>query len=71
VPRALVFDEVGMAAMGRWGSGLVYGTVYLTILCEPIIFHLTCMETLRQVCGEAAVLLGWQRLRLGSFYCLL
>lgn len=49
VPRAVVFDEIGRAAMGNWGSGLVYGTVYLTILCEPIIFHLTCMETLRQV----------------------
>lgn len=49
VPRALVFDEVGRAAMGTWGSGMVYGTIYLTILCEPIIFHLTCMETLRQV----------------------
>jgi hypothetical protein len=49
VPRAVVFDEVGRAAMGSVGSGLVYGTIYLTILCEPIIFHLTCMETLRQV----------------------
>jgi hypothetical protein len=48
-PRAVVFDEVGRAAMGSVGSGLVYGTIYLTILCEPIIFHLTCMETLRQV----------------------
>jgi hypothetical protein len=35
--------------MGPWGSGLVYSTIYLTILCEPVIFHLTCMETLRQV----------------------
>lgn len=49
VPRAVVFDEIGRAAMGSVGSGLVYGTIYLTILCEPIIFHLTCMETLRQV----------------------
>lgn len=37
--------------MGSLGSGLVYCTVYLTILCEPIIFHLICMETLRQVRG--------------------
>lgn len=44
-----MFDEVGRAALGSWGSGLVYSTIYLTILCEPIIFHLTCMETLRQV----------------------
>jgi hypothetical protein len=49
VPRAVVFDEVGRAAMGPIGSGLVYCTIYLTILCEPIIFHITCMETLRQV----------------------
>lgn len=55
VPRAVVFDEVGRAAMGPLGSGLVYGTIYLTILCEPIIFHLTCMETLRQVRLECTV----------------
>eukprot|EP00879_Flechtneria_rotunda_P013662 GHRR01014272.1.p1 GENE.GHRR01014272.1~~GHRR01014272.1.p1 ORF type:complete len:335 (+),score=82.20 GHRR01014272.1:260-1264(+) len=48
VPRAMVFDEVGKAAMGTAGSAMVYGTVYMTILCEPIIFHLTCMETLQQ-----------------------
>lgn len=62
VPRAVVFDEVGRAACGSWGSGLVYSTVYLTILCEPVIFHLTCMETLRQVrmvCNSRAALTGW------------
>lgn len=44
-----MFDEVGRAAMGAWGSRLVYGTIYLSILCVPVILHLTCMETLRQV----------------------
>lgn len=52
-----MFDEVGRAAMGTWGSGMVYGTIYLTILCEPIIFHLTCMETLRQVRRQILLLL--------------
>eukprot|EP00879_Flechtneria_rotunda_P020170 GHRR01021211.1.p1 GENE.GHRR01021211.1~~GHRR01021211.1.p1 ORF type:complete len:184 (+),score=39.00 GHRR01021211.1:394-945(+) len=54
VPRAMVFDEVGKAAMGTAGSAMVYGTVYMTILCEPIIFHLTCMETLQQVSQHAS-----------------
>eukprot|EP00775_Hariotina_reticulata_P008889 gene8889-9067_t len=48
-PNAMVFDEIGRAAMGTAGSALVYVTVYLTILCEPIIFHLTCVEALQQM----------------------
>jgi hypothetical protein len=49
VPGAVVFDEIGRAAMGTPGSAMVYATIYMTIFCEPIIFHITCMETLRQV----------------------
>jgi hypothetical protein len=49
VPVAVVFDEIGRAAMGTPGSAMVYATIYMTIFCEPIIFHITCMETLRQV----------------------
>eukprot|EP00775_Hariotina_reticulata_P002276 gene2276-2588_t len=47
-PKALVFDEIGSAAMGAVGSALVYGSIYVSILCVPIILHLTCMETLQQ-----------------------
>jgi hypothetical protein len=48
-----VFNKIGRAAMGTPGSAMVYATIYMTIFCEPIIFHITCMETLRQVscCG--------------------
>lgn len=35
--------------MGVWGRRLVYCTVYLTIMGEPIIFHLTSMEALQQI----------------------
>jgi vesicular inhibitory amino acid transporter len=49
VPRAKVFDQIGYAAHGRVGQILVFCTIYLTILGEPIIFHLTCMESLKQV----------------------
>jgi hypothetical protein len=52
VPGAVVFDEIGRAAMGTPGSAMVYATIYMTIFCEPIIFHITCMETLRQVRDE-------------------
>lgn len=48
VPQAVVFDEIGVAAFGQLGKVLVYGTVYLTIMCEPVIFHLMCMEALKQ-----------------------
>ncbi|KAK9902167.1 hypothetical protein WJX75_006684 [Coccomyxa subellipsoidea] len=49
VPNASVFDDLGGAAMGVWGRRLVYCTVYLTIMGEPIIFHLTSMEALQQI----------------------
>ncbi|KAK9836304.1 hypothetical protein WJX81_003609 [Elliptochloris bilobata] len=49
VPSASVFDDFGGAAMGRLGRRLVYFTVYLTIFTEPIVFHLTSMESLQQV----------------------
>lgn len=49
VPRAVVFDEIGAAAYGTAGRAMVFGSVYLTILLEPVIFHLMCMEALRQV----------------------
>lgn len=49
IPSAVVFDEIGYAAMGRLGSALVYATIYFSILLQPIMLHLTCMETLRQV----------------------
>ena len=49
VPNAHVFDDLGGAAMGVWGRRLTYCTVYLTILGEPIIFHLTSMEALQQI----------------------
>lgn len=49
VPQAVIFDEIGAAAYGQLGKVLVYGTVYLTILCEPVMFQLMCMEALQQV----------------------
>lgn len=51
LPRAVVFDQIGEAAFGTLGKALVFSTVYLTILAEPVIFHLTCMESLKQVGG--------------------
>jgi hypothetical protein len=35
--------------MGKLGKGLVYGSIYLVIAVEPIIFHLICVEALQQV----------------------
>ncbi len=35
--------------MGNWGRRLTYVTVYVTILAEPVIFHLTSMEALQQI----------------------
>lgn len=49
VPTAIVFDEIGYAALGRLGSAAVYATIYFSILLQPIMLHLTCMESLRQV----------------------
>lgn len=49
VPGAVVFDQIGRAALGTAGSAMVYGTIYASIFCVPIILHITCMETLRQV----------------------
>ncbi|WIA35643.1 hypothetical protein OEZ86_004057 [Tetradesmus obliquus] len=48
VPGAVVFDQIGRAALGTAGSAMVYGTIYASIFCVPIILHITCMETLRQ-----------------------
>lgn len=44
-----MFDEIGERAMGRAGRLLVYGSIYLTILAEPIILQLTCVESLMQM----------------------
>ncbi|KAI8474588.1 MAG: transmembrane amino acid transporter protein-domain-containing protein [Monoraphidium minutum] len=49
VPEAVVFDEIGAAAMGNFGRALVFGTVYLGILTEPCIFHYMTVESLRQM----------------------
>jgi amino acid permease len=49
LPDVVVFDQIGERAMGKLGKGLVYGSIYLTILAEPVIFHLTCVEALKQV----------------------
>lgn len=49
VPGAVVFDEIGKAALGAPGSAMVYATIYMTIFLNPIILHLTCIETLLQV----------------------
>eukprot|EP00878_Enallax_costatus_P036698 GHUV01041237.1.p1 GENE.GHUV01041237.1~~GHUV01041237.1.p1 ORF type:complete len:123 (+),score=29.21 GHUV01041237.1:951-1319(+) len=57
VPRAVVFDEIGFAAYGPLGRVLVFGTVYLTILFEPVIFQLMCMEALQQVCPQQTAML--------------
>lgn len=67
VPTAVVFDEIGYAALGRLGSAAVYATIYFSILLQPIMLHLTCMESLRQVtehqCSGSAVLLASVRFR--------
>jgi hypothetical protein len=56
LPSAIMFDHIGEAAMGKVGRWLVYGTCYLTILGEPVIFHLTSVESLMQVLDDDGVL---------------
>lgn len=55
LPASHAFDQLGAAAFGASGKRMVYATVYLTILFEPIIFHLTCMESLQQMLYSANV----------------
>ena len=55
LPSSQAFDDIGSAAYGANGRRLVYATVYLTILFEPVIFHLTCMESLQQMLYSAKV----------------
>lgn len=55
LPASRAFDDIGSAAFGATGRRLVYATVYLTILFEPVIFHLTCMESLQQMLYSANV----------------
>ena len=53
LPNSTAFDQLGTAAFGAQGKRMVYATVYLTILFEPVIFHLTCMESLQQMLYSA------------------
>ncbi|KAL3133625.1 hypothetical protein ABBQ32_008143 [Trebouxia sp. C0010 RCD-2024] len=55
LPSTRAFDQLGSAAFGAHGKRMVYATVYLTILFEPVIFHLTCMESLQQMLYSASV----------------
>ena len=55
LPNSRAFDQLGSAAFGAQGKRMVYATVYLTILFEPVIFQLTCMESLQQVLYSASV----------------
>ena len=55
LPNSRAFDQLGSAAFGAQGRRMVYATVYLTILFEPVIFHLTCMESLQQMLYSAKV----------------
>jgi len=55
LPASHAFDQLGAAAFGASGKRMVYATVYLTILFEPVIFHLTCMESLQQMLYSANV----------------
>ena len=55
LPNSRAFDQLGSAAFGAQGKRMVYATVYLTILFEPVIFQLTCMESLQQVLYSANV----------------
>ena len=55
LPSSHAFDQLGVAAFGAQGKRMVYATVYLTILFEPVIFHLTCMESLQQMLYSANV----------------
>ena len=55
LPASRAFDQLGAAAFGASGKRMVYATVYLTILFEPVIFHLTCMESLQQMLYSANV----------------
>lgn len=55
LPSSQNFDDLGYAAYGTTGRRLVYATVYLTILFEPVIFHLICMESLQQMLYTAEV----------------
>lgn len=55
LPNSRAFDQLGTAAFGAPGKRMVYATVYLTILFEPVIFHLTCMESLQQMLYSASM----------------
>ena len=55
LPSSHAFDQLGIAAFGAHGKRMVYATVYLTILFEPVIFQLTCMESLQQVLYSANI----------------
>lgn len=59
VPTAKMFDQVGERACGKVGKYLVYGSIYLTILAEPVIFHLTSVESLIKI-FESFQLAKWQ-----------
>jgi len=67
LPSSHAFDQLGVAAFGAHGKRMVYATVYLTILFEPVIFHLTCMESLQQMLYSANV----SQLAAGSIVALL
>ena len=49
VPTARVYEDFAAAALGKHGRWLVYSTVYLVILLDPIIFHLTATQSLQAI----------------------
>ena len=49
VPNARVYEDFAAASLGKHGRWLVYCTVYLVILLDPVIFHLTATQSLQQV----------------------
>ncbi|GAB4818791.1 hypothetical protein N2152v2_005837 [Parachlorella kessleri] len=50
-PRVEVFDQFGKAAFGRAGQRLVFATIYACILITPVIFQITCTESLLTILG--------------------
>ncbi len=50
-PEVEVFDEFGRKAYGRKGQRLVFATIYACIIITPVIFQITCTESLLSMLG--------------------
>lgn len=57
-PRITVFDQFGKLAYGRLGQRLVFSTIYACILITPVIFQITCTESLQAMLQAEGKSLG-------------